>query len=32
MIVSSTREQSIDAQTFFVNLFFISNFYTQKYI
>jgi hypothetical protein len=31
MIVSSTRKQSIDAQTFFVNLFFIIIFYLKRY-
>ncbi|NTZ91519.1 hypothetical protein FCH38_12660 [Agrobacterium tumefaciens] len=30
MIVSSTREQSIDAITFFVNLFFFSIFYLHR--
>ncbi len=31
MIVSSTRKQSIDVQTFFVNLFFILIFYLKRY-
>lgn len=30
MIVSSTREQSIGAITFFVNLFFVSIFYWRQ--
>lgn len=30
MIVSSTREQSIGAITFFVNLFFLSIFYSRQ--